>query len=346
MESSGARQLKDAARNTSPSTWSALAVLALAMAAGGITARLEAGPRYDWLLLMTAMGLTAAVAMRLLADSDAEQAAKARYQGDPLRDLLDSAGTVIVSLGMDGRLGYVNPAAERLLGYYASELVNQSSATELLAPGEMERLTAELQKLCGIQKDPEQSPSSGTEAYQEIIRALPPSQVPAFEANLQRKDGGLLPVRLHISTLRNGTGDPIGLVVVAQEQGAAERKDLLKREPRDRYRDVFENSSEMVATLDLTGKFMYVNPAWKQCFQNDHGVPVEHEYFDEAFGPNSRADAAALLNRVLEGEIIDRAPIRNETADGHLQDLELSMHQRRRAGKPMAVQCLVRDVTQ
>ena len=47
----------------------------LAMAAGGITARLEAGPRYDWLLLMTAMGLTAAVAMRLLADNTAEREA-------------------------------------------------------------------------------------------------------------------------------------------------------------------------------------------------------------------------------------------------------------------------------
>ena len=43
------------------------------MAAGGVTARLEAGPRYDWLLLMTSMALTAAVAMRLLADNTAER---------------------------------------------------------------------------------------------------------------------------------------------------------------------------------------------------------------------------------------------------------------------------------
>ncbi|MDE3186920.1 MAG: PAS domain S-box protein [Acidobacteriota bacterium] len=346
METSGARQLKKAARSTSPSTWSALAVLALAMAAGGITARLEAGPRFDWLLLMTAMGLTAAVAMRLLADNAAEREAAARYQGDPLRDLLDSAGSVIVSIGMDGRLAYVNPAAERILGYYAAELVSQSSTTDLLAPGELERLTAELQKLCGIQKPAEQGSSSTIETFQEIVRALPPSQIPGIETQLLRKDGALLPVRLNISALRNSLGEPTGLVLVAQDQSTDTRKDLLKRDPQDRYRDVFENSTEMIATLDLTGRFMYVNPAWKQCFQQDHGAPVEHEFFDEAFGAGSRAEAAALLNRVLDGETIDRAPMRNETTDGHLQELELSLHQRRRAGKPLAVQCLVRDVTQ
>ncbi len=347
METSGARQLKQAARRTSPSTWSAMAVLALAMAAGGITARLEAGPRFDWLLLMTAMGLTAAVAMRLLADDAAEREAAARYQGDPLRDLLDSAGSVIVSLDMEGRLAYVNPAAEKLLGYYAAELVNQSSTTDLLAPGELERLAAELQKLCGIEKVEEQTSSGSLDAYHEVVRALPPSQIPAIETQLQRKDGALLPVRLHISALRNSFGEPTGLVVVAEDQSATVRKELLKLDARDRYRDVFENSSEMIATLDLTGRFMYVNPAWKQCFQHGQGEqPVEHEFFDEAFGPGSRAEAAALLNRVLDGESIDRASMRNETADGHLQELELSLHQRRRAGKTLAVQCLVRDVTQ
>ena len=344
METSGARQLKKAARSTSPSTWSALAVLALAMAAGGITARLEAGPRFDWLLLMTAMGLTAAVAMRLLADNAAEREAAARYQGDPLRDLLDSAGSAIVSVGMDGRLAYVNPAAERMLGYYAAELVNQSSPANLLAPGETERLAAEIQKLCGIEKAAGQT-ASPLETFQEIVRALPPSQIPAIETQLQRKDGALTPVRLSLSVLRNSFGEATGLVVVAQDQSADARKDLLKRDSQDRYRDVFENSTEMIATLDLTGRFMYVNPAWKQCFQQVDGA-AEHEFFDEAFGPGSRADAAALLNRVLDGETIDRAPMRNETADGHLQELELSLHQRRRAGKPLAVQCLVRDVTQ
>ena len=344
MDTSGPGRLKVATRSPSPSTWSALAVLALAMAAGGITARLEAGPRYDWLLLMTAMGLTGAVAMRLLSDNAAEREAAGRYPGDPLRDLLDSAGPIMVSIDLEGRMSFVNTSGERQLGYHAAELVNHVRATELLAPGEGARIIAELRKLCGIESPPD---SNGNRAaYVEIVRALPPSLVPSLETQLRRKDGTLFPVRLHISALRNQVGEPIGLVAVALDQSATTRKDQWKRETRERYRDVFENSNEMIATLDLTGRFLYVNPAWRRCFGQDHGTPVESEFFEQAFGRDGRAEAAALLRRVLDGETIDRAPMRNETSDGQLQELELSLHQRRRAGKPMAVQCLVRDVTQ
>src|SRR6185369_11632355 len=93
------RQSKQEAEK-SPPIWSSLSILAVAMAAGAILARVEAGPRYDWLLLMTAMGLTAAVLMRVLADNAAEIEAAARYAGDPLKDILDSAGTMVISIGL------------------------------------------------------------------------------------------------------------------------------------------------------------------------------------------------------------------------------------------------------
>ena len=346
METSGSQRTKETERDTSTSMWSALAVLSLAMAAGGITARLEAGPRFDWLLLMTAIGSTGAVAMRLLADNSSEREAAGRYGGDPFKDLLDSAGPIIVSIGLDGRLTFVNPTGERLLGYRAAELINKSRTVELLAPGEGARLIAELQKICGIDKDDETTPAGRLAAYSEVVRAMLPSQVPSFETHLRRRNGELFPVKLHLSALRNQDGEPAGLVAVALDQSTTIRKDQWKREARERYRDVFENSSEMVATLDLTGRFLYVNPAWKRCFSNGQAEDSEVEFFEQVFSHDCRAEAGSLLRRVMSGETIDRAPIRNETADGHLQELELSLHQRRRAGKPMAVQCLVRDVTQ
>ena len=323
-----------------------LAAVSLAMAAGGICAYLENGPKYDWLLLMVAMGLTFAVAMRLLADNAVEREAAGRYAGDPLRDLLDSAGPIVVSLSLDGHLTYVNPTAERLLGYRASELTEQQHTIDLLGPGEGARLVAEMQRVSGIEHSPGGSPEHRLEAYAEMMRTLPPSQVPSIETQLRRKDGTIFPVRLHISALRNRDGELTGLAAVAIDLSTNVRGEQWKRENRERYRDVFENSSEMIATLDLTGRFLYVNPAWKRCFIATVSAQAESEFFEQAFSSDSRADAAALMRRVLEGEIIDRAPLRNETADGHLQELEVSLHQRRRAGKAMAVQCMIRDVTQ
>ncbi len=341
-----ARESKNKGDNHSPPLWSSLSVLALAMAAGGITARLQAGPRFDWLLLMTAMGLTAAVAMRLLADNSAEREAAARYAGDPLKDMLDSAGTLVVAIDLEGRLTYVNPAAERLLGYHATELVDEEPTTDLLAPGEGERLVSEVRRLYGITKPEGSNQSDRLSNYAEVVQSLAPSQVPSFETHLRRKDGSLFPVRLHISTLRNRVGAPIGLVAVAMDQTAAANHGEGIRIPRDRYRDLFENSSEMIATLDLAGNFLYANPAWRQTFKLDRNASLENESFGDVFGPSCRDEASALLRKALDGITVDRAPLRTETADGRVLELEMSLHQRRRAGKPLAVQCLLHDVTQ
>jgi PAS domain S-box-containing protein len=345
MEPSEARQTQEETRQSSSSVWSALAVLSLAMAAGGITARLEAGPKFDWLLLMTATTLTAAVAMRLLADHAAEREAAGRYGGNPLKDLLDSAGPIILSIDLDGRITYVNPPGERLLGYRSAELIGEHRAFELLAPGEGVRLVAEMQRICGVEGPPPSTPESRLESYASMLRAMPPSQVPSFETQLRRKDETDFPVRLHVAALRNQEGELIGLVATALDLTTVVRRDQWKREARERYRDVFENSTEMIATLDMTGRFLYVNPSWKRSFTSSAGQS-DAEFFEQAFNADSRADAAALMRRVLEGETIDRAPLRNETADGHLQELEVSLHQRRRAGKAMAIQCMIRDVTQ
>ena len=89
------------------------------------------------------------------------------------------------------------------------------------------------------------------------------------------------------------------------------------RIPRDRYRDLFENSSEMIATLDMSGKFLYANPAWRQCFRLDRNAQLDEESFANVFGPACREEAAALLKKALEGVTVDRAPLRTETPDGY-----------------------------
>jgi PAS domain S-box-containing protein len=346
MENRESRQARhEEESKSSPSVWSALSLLAVAMAAGGITTYLQGGPKYDWLLLVVAMGLTAAVLMQMLAEDSAKRDAAARYAGDPLKDVLDSAGTMVLAVGLDGKVTYVNPAAQRLLGYHAAELVNRETTRQLLAPGEEERLVTEVRRLFGMQQGAANDDGGGLEAYAQIVQSLAPSQVPSFETHLRRKDGSLFPVRLHVSTLRNREGAPTGLVAVALDQTAAPGQGEGLRIPRDRYRDLFENSSEMIATIDMAGKFLYANPAWRHTFRLDREASLENESFADMFGDSCREEASTLLKRALDGTTVDRAPLRAETADGRLLELEVSLHQRRRAGKPLAVQCLLHDVT-
>jgi PAS domain S-box-containing protein len=267
-------------------------------------------------------------------------------QPSPLKNIFDSAGPMVIAIGLDGAITHMNPAAERMLGYYAAELVGSNRTAEILGEGEGARLIAELQRLNGVEPNPELSREERLNALMETVAHMPPSQVPSFEAQFRRKDATLFPVTLHISALRDEQGAMKGLVVVALDMGGTMRQEQAARESQERYRDLFESSAEMIATLSPEGKFLYANPAWKRSFGLTHSGLMALDSFIELFGPDSREEVAALFERALEGDTIDRSPVRNHTVDGRVLDFELSLSQRQKAGHAVAIRCLLRDVTQ
>jgi PAS domain S-box-containing protein len=323
--------------------WLLVASLILAMAA--MIARLAEGPRGDGLLLFFAGASAAMLALRLLVE-DTPGTDPIVPANEPMKELLDSAGPMVLSAGLDGRFTYVNPSAERLLGYHASEMLAMSSAAEILPAEEGMRLMVEMQKLAGIAPREESTGSDRLALYLNCIRALPPSQVPSFQTHLRQKSGNLFPVTLHISSLRDGNGALNGLLAVAVDQSATMHQEQALRESQERYRDLFESSTEMIATLSPAGQFLYANPAWKRCFGKETAALLTLNSFEELFGPSSRGEVASLFRRALDGEAVDRAPLRHFSHDGRMLELELSLSQRQKAGNPLAVRCLIRDVTQ
>jgi PAS domain S-box-containing protein len=263
-----------------------------------------------------------------------------------LKEIFESAGPMVIAIGIDGSITHMNPAAERMLGYFASELVGTLRTAEILAEGEGPRLIAELQRLNGVEPNPELAPLQRLAVLMDTVRDLPPSQVPSFEASFRRKDGSLLPVTLHLSALRDEQGAMKGLVAIALDIAATLRQEQAARESQERYRDLFENSTEMIATLSPQGKFLYANPAWRRSFGLTHSGLMALDSFEDLFGPDSRDEVASFFQRSVDGDVIDRATLRNHTLDGRVLDFELSLSQRQKAGHPLAVRCLLRDVTQ
>lgn len=326
--------------------WLILPFAILFISVGAALARVFPHFKWESLPVVAAIVATALFAYllnrRLLRVGTGQDAAPI---AEGLRELLDSAGPGVVALDLDGRLIYCNPAAERMLGYRAIELAEQWETIELLAPGELERLVTEMQRLCRVVGPPATTRDERRAAYLDCVRSLSPSMVPSFDAKVRRKDGVHIPVMLHISALRGAEGELTGMVAVAVDQSENLHRDHAQRESQERYRDLFEHSTEMIATLSPAGQFLYANPAWKRCFGLEQTALLELRSFEDLFSDGVKSEVAALFRRALDGEMVERIPLRNYTQDGRVLELELSLSRRQKTGVPLAVRCLMRDVT-
>ena len=120
--------------------WLAFAILAVIMAAGAVLVRLMAGPRFDGLLILAACGSAVLLALRI-PRSRTMAPGSSPYdrllpENDALNNILHSAGPAVVAIGLDGRLTFANPAAERMIGCDEAELKSMFGIVEILAPGE------------------------------------------------------------------------------------------------------------------------------------------------------------------------------------------------------------------
>ena len=312
----------------------------------GFAAHLVWGSSVDFLtvaaVLAIAIPLAALFLLRALPivssqsrNSDAERA----------RSLLEATSPMLLATDMEGRFTYVNPSAERLLGIRSADLLGQEHVTSIFGPGELERINAWLQR-----QDPKSGESDGktNDPLRDCVRyilAYPPSQLRGFDLYLRRRDGNTFPATLYLSAIRDAEGRAAGLLAVALDQTLTHRQERALRESRERFRDLFENANEMIATLSPTGQFVYVNPIWKSCFGLDDKSFDELESLEMIFSPDCREEVRHLFRKAVEGDVIDRAPIRTVTEDGRVLHLELSMSRRQKVGNPMAVRCLLRDIT-
>ena len=259
--------------------------------------------------------------------------------------LLHSTSPMVLATAMDGRFTYLNPSAERILGLRASELVGKAQMSEIFAPGELERIGQWLRKLHPSTGPGPAAPADPMRDCVNYVLQFPPSQLRGVDLQLRRNDGSTFPATLYLSAIRDANAKPTGILAVALDQTLTHRQERALRESRERYRDLFENANEMIATLNPAGQFVYVNPVWKSCFGLGDSDFNKLESLEMVFSSDCRLEVGRLFRMALEGENVERAPVRTHTLDGRVLDLELSLSRRQKSDNPLAIRCMLRDIT-
>ncbi len=236
-----------------------------------------------------------------------------------------------------------------MLGYRASEVLGQVTSSDLFPASELARVGEQLADSVPPSRTPAEIPTGTAEALLPFVRyvaSFPASRVRGFEMRYRRKDGSTFPAMIYLSAVRSATGLIEGLVSVAVDLSATRRAEYALRESEERYRDLFENSTEMIATLSPRGRYLYVNPAWQNLFGLDSGQFENLIGYESAFPPEVQAEAAALFHKALHGVRVERHPLKLQNAAGETVEVEASLSCRREESGPVSVRCTFRDVTQ
>ncbi|TAN42655.1 MAG: PAS domain S-box protein [Nitrospirae bacterium] len=177
----------------------------------------------------------------------------------------------------------------------------------------------------------------------ERLAQIQKSGVAIFESAHRRKDGTIMPVEVNSRTIDYG-GRRV-LFSVIRDITERKKAEYLLQESEERYRDLFENAHDMIQSVSLDGKFIFVNRSWLETMGYTQDELKAITLFD-VICPDSKAHCMDIFKKLMTGE-----PAKNIEAifiakDGHMVYVEGNVNVRFSDGEIVATHGIFRDITE
>ena len=153
-----------------------------------------------------------------------------------------------------------------------------------------------------------------------------------FNCEKQPRDEFLLQVMV-------GIGSQLGQFIKRKQAEAA------LAESEERYRDLFENATDLIQSCDLNGQFLYVNRAWRETLGYSEAQVYRMNLLD-ILHPDCKAACLESLSRAIGGEKIEQIQAAFISQNGTKISVEGNINCKFVAGKPVATRAIFRDITQ
>ena len=116
--------------------------------------------------------------------------------------------------------------------------------------------------------------------YLKISKELKTKKYFVGEVKNKRKNGELFTSFLSASTLHDNKNNIIGTMGVSRDITELKEAEKQLVESEERYRDLFENASDLIQSLDMNGNILYVNKAWKETLGYSEEEIINKNIFD------------------------------------------------------------------
>jgi PAS domain S-box-containing protein len=226
------------------------------------------------------------------------------------RAILDGAAHAIISTDPQGVIRTFNPAAERLLGYGAGEVVGQATPVIFHDPEEVARRAQALSRELGRPVGPD---------FEAFVAKARLGLADQQEWSYLRKDGTRVPVSLSLSAIRSAGGGLAGFMGIAEDltraKGDRAETDRLLRDLG--HLKAALDAAAMISVTDADGRILEANPLF--CALSGYGpaelIGQSHRIVNSGHHPP--AFFKELWDTVRAGRVW-RGEIRNRAKGGRL----------------------------
>jgi len=234
---------------------------------------------------------------------------------------LDAAANGVVITDREGTIEWVNPAFTRLTGYAAAEAVGRNP--RFLNSGRQ-----------------------NAAFYRDMWDALAAGRTWRGELVNRRKDGALYPEEMHVTPVRDGTGQITHFIAIKED--VSERNAALAslRYSEGRFRAVADSASDAIIVADGEGRIVYWNRAAVEGFGYDAHALHELRFTDLI--PDA-AHVVAFAQTADTGEMPSDGPVSELMArrrDGTTFPVELAVSRSWKQDDRRFFSAVVRDITE
>jgi hypothetical protein len=247
-----------------------------------------------------------------------------KQERDFTNAVIDTAGALVVVLDPEGHILRFNRAAEQLSGYSLAEVKGRLLWDLGLIP-------------------PEDVPSV-KQAFEQL-KGNYSLFLNRHENFWRTKQGALRLIDWTNTALIGANGEAEFLMSTGIDITDRKLAELALKESEERYRDLFENASDLIQSVDAEGHFLYVNRAWKETLGYDEAQVYQMTLFD-ILHPDCREHCQALFQKLLSGEKLERVETAFLTATGETVWLEGNVNCRFEDGVMVATRGIFRNITE
>jgi len=197
-----------------------------------------------------------------------------RHSEERYRLLVQNASDISALFDPDGRISYVSPAVERILGYRPEELVGQPGSA-VLHPEDKRTMEADLEQWLNN-----------------------PDQATTGQYRYRHKNGSWRNLE---SVANNCLEHPAIRAIVVNSRDVTERVQLEEAlyHSEERYRLLAQNSPDIITIINPDNSFRYISPAAERILGYTPEEAIKHMGFDHVH-PEDRTPTLAAYARLLE----------------------------------------------